>query len=283
MFQFKRWLVTASVVMVALLSIQTTRAVDCAGGNIDACWARFYAPGDGSGEESRVYFRIFKACQDGMQIGVAANIVDNYDIYIKQYGGGQSPPFRLLTETTTIPLTSMPAGVSIEWTAETADSFAGLTTVYYMKIINIGWSESFDSNYAQEVMIASPSYGFSQDGPEGIVRAQEFQNCKLFTRPFFRPSLAPFVQCVIDGRGNTLTAVFGYYNYTGYDTIIPKGPYNRISQFGIKLPVAANQPTYLEKGLHYNVVTVTKDTFSLTWKLGTVSRTATAFSLPCRR
>ncbi len=282
MFQLKRWLVLVSVLMVVVLSIQTTRAAECADGNTDACWARFYAAGGSPDNESRVYFRIFKACQDGMQIGIATNMVDNYDFYIKQFGSAQSPQWRLLTELTNVALDPVPGGVDIEYTDETASGFVGVHTVYFMKIFNVGWSEAFNASYTT-LALASQDYGFSENDSTGVVRAETLQNCRLFTHPFFRPSLAPFVQCVIDGRGNTLTARFGYYNYTGRDTIIPKGFYNRLWKFGIGLPVIADQPTFLEKGLHYNVVTVTQNTLSITWKLGTVSRTATAFGFPCRR
>src|SRR6188474_1321376 len=122
-----------SIVFVVLLTslllrIQVTQAAACADGDVDACWARFYVAGDN--DESRVYFRIFRACPDGIRIGIAANVVDEYEFYIKQFGSGESPPFRLLTEPTTVQLNDYPAGVDIETTSEVATEFTEVATVY---------------------------------------------------------------------------------------------------------------------------------------------------------
>src|SRR5690349_14959578 len=141
-------LVFAILLTSLLLGIQVTRAGECADGNLDACWARWYVPGGGKGEaESRVYFRIFRACPDGVRIGIATNIADNYTFYIKQFGSGEAPSFRLLTEPTNVALFPYPVGIEIEFTDETALAYNGTTTVYFMKIFNVGWSEVFDSDY----------------------------------------------------------------------------------------------------------------------------------------
>jgi hypothetical protein len=277
---FKRFVIVLAVMLVVAAHNNITRAGECSDGNIDACWARFYAAGGNPSNESRVYFRIFKACQDGIRIGVAANIVDEEEIYVKQYGSGENPPFRLLTSLTTVPLTHYPGGQSIEWTSEQADSYNGVATVYYMKVVNLGWSELFDSDYIDSVMLASSGYGYSENDSTGIVRSDDFENCKLFTNPPYRPGLSPFVQCVASSNGN-LTALFGYYNYTGYDTIIPLGQFNKITRFLLPFPVTYSQPTYLEQGLHYNVVAVNAKTQSFSWKLGGVISTAPASSKPC--
>src|SRR5262245_53659548 len=111
----RKLLILLGVFVLLLLPAAAMSADECADGDIDACWTRYYAGGET--DESKVYFRIFRACQGGLRIGIAANMVDSYEFYVKQYGSGQSPAFRLLTEPTTVNLTHYPAGVNIEWTS----------------------------------------------------------------------------------------------------------------------------------------------------------------------
>jgi hypothetical protein len=226
----RNMLVFAILLTSLLLGIQVAHAAPtCAEGNIDACWARFYVA-DGGDEESRVYFRIFRACPDGIRIGIATNIADNYTFYIKQYGSGEAPAFRLLTEQTNVALNDYPEGVEIEFTDETATSYAGTTTVYFVKVFNVGWSEVFDSDYMDGIMIASLDYGYSEDDSTGIVRSGNFQHCYTFNAPF-ENFITPFVQCVITGRDGSLSAVFGYTNRQRIDSIIPNGPIISSSRF----------------------------------------------------
>lgn len=282
MVHFKRWLIVVGAVIALLIGFQTAHAGECSDGDISACWARFYAEGGSPGNESRVYFRIFKSCSDGMRIGIATNMVDDYDFYIKQYANDQSPQWRLLTGITNVALDPVPGGVAIEMTGETATNYGGMETVYFMKIFNVGWSKSFNSNYTS-MALASQNYGFSEDDVTGVVRGSVLENCKLFSRPFITPWLAPIAQCYIPGRHNTFTAVFGYYNNTGYDTIIPKGPYNRISLPFPSRAVPQPQPTFFETGVHYNVVSLAGSHYALTWKLGGTSRTVSLLSPQCRK
>src|SRR5262245_39507645 len=117
---YKKWMaivVGSLVVATFTLNLSAVSAQgsigSCTEATLDGCWSRFYAAGGSPGNESKIYFRIYQACLDGMRIGVAANIVNSDNIYIKQYGSDQSPPFRVLTEMVTIPLDPYPAGVLI--------------------------------------------------------------------------------------------------------------------------------------------------------------------------
>jgi len=280
MVQFKRWLGVICVVIVALLGIQTAYAGDCADGNTDACWARFYTANGPMGEEGRVYFRIYKACQDGIRIGIATNIQENYTFYIKQFGNGEAPPFRLLTQQTDVTLNDYPEGVEIEYTDEAATDYAGTTTVYFVRVFNVGWSEVFDSDYMDNIMIASPDYGYSEDGPDGIVRSAEFDTCYTYNAPF-DTLVAPFVQCVTRERDGRLTAVFGYYSRIRVDSIIPDGPYNSLKRlFGGLLK--ADVPTVFEPGIHYNAFRFSAATPGLIWQVAGRRAAASILSPRCR-
>jgi hypothetical protein len=279
----RNMLVFAILLTSLLLGIQAIHAAptDCADGDIDACWARFYTADGPMGEEGRVYFRIFRACPDGIRIGIATNVQDNYTFYIKQYGGGEAPPFRLLTDETNVALNHYPAGVEIEFTNESAASYAGTTTVYYLKVFNVGWSEVFDSDYMDGIMIGSSDYGFSEDDTTGIVRAGDFEHCYTFNAPFEK-FISPFVQCVKPGPHHSLTAVFGYYNRQRIDSIIPNGPYNYLKRIFGGL-IQAELPTLFEPGIHYNAFSITADTHSFVWRLSGASAVASVFSPRCHK
>lgn len=268
------------VVLLTTLVVQTqrTQAAACADGDDDACWARFYVPGDG--DDSRVYFRIFRACPDGIRIGIATNMVDEYEFYIKQYGSGQNPPFRLLTEPTTVILNDYPQGLDIEWTGESGSGFGGVDTVYFLKIFNVGWSEVFDSDYTDGIMIASTDYGYSENDATGVVRSADFDLCWTYNAPF-ENFVAPFVQCVIPGRNGTLSAVFGYYNRTRFDGIIPVGPYNQVKSRFTDTPLPFQPPTYLARGIHYNAFRVTGVPLGFAWTVEGASARATLRSPRC--
>lgn len=273
-------IVFAILLTTLALGVPAARAAACADGDIDACWARFYLPG--GDDDSRVFFRIYRACPDGIRIGIATTDAEEYEFYIKQYGGAENPPFRLLTEPTTVTLNDYPLGVDIEWTDESASGFAGVATVYFVKVFNVGWSEVFDANYTDAIMIASPDYGYSEDDPTGIVRSGEFDTCYTFNAPF-ENFVAPFVQCVIPGRDGTLSAVFGYYNRTRYDSLIPAGPYNRVSRPFTTAPLLFTPPAELDRGIHYNAFRVSGRSFAYIWTIAGASARATWFSPRCSR
>jgi hypothetical protein len=262
-----------------LLRIQVTQAAACADGDVDACWARFYVAGDS--DESRVYFRIFRACTDGIRIGIATNIVDEYEFYIKQYGSGENPQFRLLTEPTTVQLNDYPAGIDIEATDESASGFTEVATVYFVKVFNVGWSEAFDPDYTDGIMIGSTGYGYSEDDGTGIVRSGDFDTCWTYNAPF-ENFVAPFVQCVVPGPNGTLSAVFGYYNRLRYDAIIPAGPYNSIARPFNTAPLPFIPPSNFERGVHYNAFRVSGTALSYTWTVEGASARATRLSPRCR-
>lgn len=270
--------IVVSLLTMLLLQSQMTHAAACADGDDDACWARFYVPGND--DDSRVYFRIFRACPDGIRIGIAANVVDEYEFYIKQYGSGQNPAFRLLTEPTTVALNDYPRGVDIEWTGESGNGFAGTDIVYFLKVFNVGWSEVFDPEYTDGIMIASPDYGYSEDDASGVVRSGDFDLCYAFNAPF-ENYVAPFVQCVTPGQNGTLTAVFGYYNRTRYEAIIPNGPYNRVKSRFLTAPIAASPPTLFERGVHFYAFRVTGAPLAFTWKVEGANARATLRSPRC--
>ena len=232
------------------------------------------------GEEGRVYFRIYKACQDGIRIGIAANYVDDYTFYIKQYGGGEAPPFRLLTDQTHVNLNHYPEGTDIEYTDETASGYGGIHTVYFVKVFNVGWSEAFDSDYMDGIMIASPDYGYTEDDATGIVRSGEFDTCYTFNAPF-DTLIAPFAQCVIPEPGGKLTAVFGYTYDDRSTAVIPNGANNFLSQVS-GAPLKGMTPSWFEYGTHYNAFRFTAPSTGVTWQLEGASATATLASPRCK-
>lgn len=272
-------IVFAMLLTSLLLRIQVTQAAACADGDIDACWARWYVAGDD--DDSRVYFRIFRACQDGIRIGIATNVVDEYEFYIKQYGGAENPQFRLLTEPTTVQLNDYPAGVDIETTSEVATEFTEVATVYFVKVFNVGWSETFDPDYTDGIMIGSTGYGFSEDDATGIVRSGDFDTCWTYNAPF-ENFVTPFVQCVVPGPNGTLSAVFGYYNRTRYDAVIPAGPYNTISRPHNTAPLPFTPPSNFDRGIHYNAFRVSGQALSYIWTVEGASARATRLSPRCR-
>ncbi|MBL8166021.1 MAG: hypothetical protein JNJ61_28815 [Anaerolineae bacterium] len=269
------------VLVFALLLLATraevTRAAACADGDDDACWARFYLPG--AEDDSRVYFRIYRACEDGIRIGIASNVADEYEFYIKQYGSGENPPFRLLTEPTTVQLNNYPAGVDIEWTDEAASGFAGVDTVYYLRVFNVGWSEVFDSDYMDGIMIGSTDYGYSEDDATGIVRSGDFENCWTFNAPF-DALITPFVQCVRPGPNGSLTVIFGYYNRLRQDSIIPEGPYNRLSRLFNIGNEQFDPITEFRPGFYFNALRVSAGGATI-WTIAGRSAIASLYSRRC--
>ena len=219
--------------------------------------------------------------EPGIRIGIATNIADEYEFYIKQYGGAENPQFRLLTQPTTVALNDYPQGVDIETTDETASGFTEVATVYFVKVFNVGWSEVFDPAYTDGIMIASTDYGYSEDDATGIVRSGEFDTCYTYNAPF-ENFVAPFAQCVIPGRDGTLTAVFGYYNRTRYDAIIPGGPYNKVTRPFNTTPLPFTPPSNFDRGIHYNAFRVTGKALALTWTIEAASARATLLSPRCR-
>jgi hypothetical protein len=274
-------IVFAIVIPMLLLGIQITHAaVSCADGNIDACWARFYVAGNGDGTEDMVFFRIYQACPDGVRIGIASNTADEYEFYVKQYGSDQNPQFRLLTEPTTVHLNHYPLGTSIEYTSEIASAYQGMVTVYYVRVFNVGWSETFDDDYDDQIILASTGYGYDEDTSLGAVRFREFDNCYSYHSPF-DTLVNPSVQCVMPGPNGSLTAVFGYDNQTHYDSIIPNGPYNSVRRTGSSSPPLTSPPTFFAPGIHDNAFRITGTGQGFNWTLEGASATATVLSPRC--
>ena len=79
----------------------------------------------------------------------------------------------------------------------------------------------------------------------------------------------PLVDCHVQHRDGSWTAVFGYDNRTGTTVTIPVGELNQITARGYDSP----QPTTFEPGLHRGVfsVTVTGNAAGVMWHLDTTN------------
>jgi hypothetical protein len=266
----KRLLVlTAILVLIGLLPAAQPVAADgfCPANNPSGCWARWYTDGDPPpGEPALTFYRIYRACKDGIRIGIASNGKNSETIYVTQFGAGQNPQFRQLIDNTDILLQSFPAGLTIEAASETGSGNTQTFTVYYLKIISLGWKTPPSAAYGDNLQLQTPSV------IGNIVQNRDMEDCNIFGSfaafPPDQQPLQPFAQCFAINQGE-LTVVFGYTNNTRFDAIIPHGRYNWVTAgfFRLRQP----QPTYFEPGRHFNAFRVSVPYYGwnpAVWKLG---------------
>lgn len=271
-------LLTLTLPAQSLLASDTCTVMDDSG-----CWARYYGAGTNpDGEPGKVFYRLIRACQDGVQVAIANDAVNTATIYATQYSGVLVPHVRKLMEPTVITLNPIPGGEVIQSQAEGGDGTIFDATIYYKRIINFGYLNSPSAAYGNDIFLEDTGYG--QPSNIGLGLSVNLENCYLF--PVIKNvgighnSLVPTVVCAINTAGPSVKYRFGYQNNTGYDAVIPVGQHNVFTSNGAFTYASQKLPKVFPVGTSLNAMTREALGTSISWTLGNTTRSSATFILP---